>query len=192
MSVPKDSRAVSWLFREVSKLYINLLERGVLIRGGMTIGDISTDPEAPWGPAVVEACHIESTIAEYPRIAFSKSALEYAQTEMDRKEEDHLIARGDDGVWALSPFVWGLKTLRNGQAMLTRKSGKKIKDQLESAHKNIVSSPKIFRKIDWLVYEWDEKVWEVCYENDWGIRTDIGLKRSVTDAFGKTLIRWKS
>lgn len=49
-------------------LQMSLLTKGILVRGGMTTGQLFHDSNLLFGPALVRAHNIEAKIARYPRI----------------------------------------------------------------------------------------------------------------------------
>jgi hypothetical protein len=51
------------------------LERGFLIRGGITIGQLYHSDGIVFGPALVRAVHLESKLAVYPRVIFDPESL---------------------------------------------------------------------------------------------------------------------
>lgn len=91
----------------VDALAWNLLNLGLLVRGAITIGGIHNDDDIVFGLAVNEAYRLESTVARYPRIVLSRSALAAARQwagEHDtwRTYETSRLRRGADGVWHLN------------------------------------------------------------------------------------------
>ena len=165
MSVAPDSFAVSKLFIRLAKLTIKLMEHGVWIRGGMSKGLISKRINTPWGPAIVEAYKVESEVAKYPRLALSKSALDFIHNHMNKKHEDGLIVRdSDDGVWSLSPITWALRSSYGHPPMLTEQLAMRIKENLDEVHKETVDNPGVFQKIDWLCDHWSK---HITPKDDW-------------------------
>jgi hypothetical protein len=53
-----------------------LAASGVLVRGGITVGDIFATPARVFGPALIEAYEIESRVAVHPRLVVSRNALD--------------------------------------------------------------------------------------------------------------------
>ena len=94
---------------------IECLNRGILIRGGLTIGDVHVgfDGSGPvFGPAMVRAYEIEQTEAVYPRVAIDEAAIEaflsdrFLWQEGQFDENDFEMARryiavGEDGSYFL-------------------------------------------------------------------------------------------
>ncbi|MDE0984749.1 MAG: hypothetical protein OSA52_08840 [Yoonia sp.] len=187
MSVDLDSFTVSKLFVQLAKLTVTLMGEGVWIRGGMSKGLISRRQSTPWGPAIVEAYRVESELAKNPRLALSKSALDFVRNQMDQKQEDGLILRDSDGVWSLSPMTWALRSSYGQPPMLTEYLAMRIKRHLEEAHQQTVDNPGVFQKIDWLCDHWNKHVWLEQNRPDFDCRTSTRKRSGLYDAFGEEI-----
>ena len=87
-----------------------LLEFGMLIRGGTTVGNVSVGEGRVFGPAFVQAYRLESSLAVSPRIVIDPGVIEAirghlrgagstrTKTELIAGLRDH-VRLGDDGVW---------------------------------------------------------------------------------------------
>ncbi|MBW6528975.1 hypothetical protein KZ813_19215 [Sphingomonas sp. RHCKR7] len=87
-----------------------LVEFGMLIRGGTTVGDIHMDERRAFGPAFIRAYTLESSLAGAPRIVIDPAVVERIREHLhsvgsrakkrtlieDLKSHLHL---GDDGIW---------------------------------------------------------------------------------------------
>lgn len=67
------------LFLSVAQLAMALLDLGVLIRGGVSLGPLYHDAGVVFGPALVEAYHLESRCAKFPRILVSEAVFNASQ-----------------------------------------------------------------------------------------------------------------
>ncbi|NIJ22056.1 hypothetical protein FHS95_003767 [Sphingomonas naasensis] len=87
-----------------------LLEAGVLIRGGTTVGDMVLDERRAFGPAFVRAYRLESGLANAPRIVIDPAVIEQVRGHLkavpSRSTKRNLIEDlkshlrlGDDGIW---------------------------------------------------------------------------------------------
>ncbi|MGH2612804.1 MAG: hypothetical protein ACRDFB_07115, partial [Rhabdochlamydiaceae bacterium] len=87
-----------------------LINHGILLRGGITIGDVYIDKQTIFGPAFIAAYDIESKLANYPRIVISPELIREMKSNSLLKASHHdfeqeleyirgLAARGDDGIW---------------------------------------------------------------------------------------------
>ncbi len=56
---------------------IDLLDNGILVRGGVTVGQLIHDEQKCFGPAMNEAYTMESDEAIYPRILINKNVLDF-------------------------------------------------------------------------------------------------------------------
>lgn len=106
-------RPSSILFSELIALVfaqIELISQKILIRGGMTLGNIAIEHGNVFGPAMIDAHEIESKFAIYPRIALSPFLIGEAKAnhllwKMHHTAEDELasykelISCDSDGIW---------------------------------------------------------------------------------------------
>lgn len=105
--------SVGLLFHELIDLVHaqgELVKDGVLLRGGVSYGQISLSGTRVFGPAFISAYELEARIALYPRIVvdpillseFHKDPLLKSAWNAPEEEEAYisqLIRRGDDGIW---------------------------------------------------------------------------------------------
>lgn len=101
------------LFQEILDLahaQAGLIEHGILLRGGMAIGDVQIEPNNVFGPGLVKAYNLESTFAVYPRIVIDPELLRESRSSLLLKSEIHtpeedsryvhdLLCCGDDNFW---------------------------------------------------------------------------------------------
>ena len=87
-----------------------LSDSGNLIRGGVTLGQISISSNRVFGPGFIEAYDIESKYARYPRIIVSQKALkeledtdrplsECSDRSYDKEYVRQNLRQADDGFW---------------------------------------------------------------------------------------------
>ena len=95
----------------VNKLYLKMLELGTLARGGISVGSMYHDDGMAFGPAFLDAYHLENTVARYPRIVLGKRTLDEIQS-LAAKDEgrkhhslEKWLCRDDDGVVYLDQFA---------------------------------------------------------------------------------------
>jgi hypothetical protein len=105
--------SVGLLFQELIDLVHaqgELIQKSVLIRGGVSYGPIYLLGTRVFGPAFISAYELESRFALYPRIVvdpillaeFHKDPLLRSAQNTPKGEEEYisrLIRRGDDGIW---------------------------------------------------------------------------------------------
>lgn len=100
------------LFHEILDLVYaqaDLIREGVLIRGGVSYGDVLVSEARVFGPAVISAYETESKYALYPRIVIAPEVLielkknpllgSHNTLEYECEEVRKLLCRGDDGLW---------------------------------------------------------------------------------------------
>jgi len=112
----------------------NLAAEGVLIRGGVTMGDLLTDPNENlvFGPALVRSYELENKRAIYPRIVIDRELAREA-TKTVRNLFDTLILRGEDGTFFLD-YLCGILTLQ-----LTPPMAPDVRDRLVRDHRQTIA-----------------------------------------------------
>lgn len=63
---------------DIIHIQLDLAARGIILRGGVSIGELVHEKEIVFGPAMIRAYELENDIAFYPRIIVDKNLLEYA------------------------------------------------------------------------------------------------------------------
>jgi hypothetical protein len=146
-----------------------LFDEGILLRGGITVGDVALSYGQLFGPAVVRAYAIESQIARFPRVVVGEEVLNELRTnpalvvhdpEYDLKETRRLLRRDFDGEY----FVDYLRVIeqelddRSEYPALLGKHDEFIKRGL----KRYRSKPSILAKYKWLreYHRYTTKKWE--------------------------------
>ena len=74
-----DPGSVIAVIGGIQSLIKRLIIKGYLLRGGLTYGDIYHDSNVIFGPAMINAYDLESTLAIYPRIIIDKEIIEFGR-----------------------------------------------------------------------------------------------------------------
>ncbi|MGC9986314.1 MAG: hypothetical protein ABSF35_22175 [Polyangia bacterium] len=182
------AEALSAVFQETCNLLHaqgELVNQGVLIRGGMTCGKVLFDNEGAFGPGFIEAYDIEKDFAIYPRIAVSpgllKAVLEGSPEFVCEHEPQSeagwirkMLQRGDDGVWFID-YLGAFRDELNDPATYPnylrshRDIILKLADQLET-HGPALSS--LALKANWLARYHNRTVARV---KDWLLEQGVTL-----------------
>jgi hypothetical protein len=102
-----------------------LLEFGVLIRGGTTVGDIHMDARRAFGRGFIRAYRLESSLASAPRIVIDPAVIEQVREHLravgSRTRKRDLIEDlkshlrlGDDGIWFID-YIKSVSLLNDPQ-----------------------------------------------------------------------------
>lgn len=101
------------LFQEIISLVHaqgELIDFDIVVRGGITIGEIFISENIVFGPGVIKAYELENKYAKYPRIILDPELIhEYKNNNLlkaqwhDLQEESEILTsmlkQGDDGMW---------------------------------------------------------------------------------------------
>lgn len=81
-----EQSGVFWMINAIALTIISLAERGFLLRGAVTIGDLHHTRQHVVGPAMVRAYEMESREARYPRVIVDPAVLSLARR---HRQENH-------------------------------------------------------------------------------------------------------
>ena len=109
-----ERSGVFWMINAIALTIISLADRGFLLRGAVTIGDLYHTRNHVVGPAMVHAYEMESQIARYPRVIVDPAVIRLARR---RRNEDHspddeegyirsFIAEDTDGQLFIDYISW--------------------------------------------------------------------------------------
>jgi hypothetical protein len=147
----------------------NLLQLGVLVRGGVTLGGMHHDDRIVFGVGVNDAYRLESIVAKVPRIVLGSRAMEAAnrfatESEIFNPYIRSRLLRDKDGVWYLN-YLRDLRTFnrKNPNTPEIRESlfyiiGQSIRQFIQKKMDETVEQPDIYAKIEWLALYWNREV----------------------------------
>lgn len=138
----------------------SLMEFGILVRGGITIGDVATSEGRAFGPAFVRAYDLESSLASSPRIIVDPIVIEHirehvgnvsgkAQKRSIIEELKRHIRLGGDGLWFVDYLASVSITMGDPQevesAML------RFKDSIVAKANALHTDSLVLPKLLWLI-----------------------------------------
>lgn len=74
-----DSSDIYLLLLEVADIQLTMIEKGILLRGGITCGKLCHHDNLVYGPAMIEAYDLETSVAIYPRVVFDNKIFNMIQ-----------------------------------------------------------------------------------------------------------------
>lgn len=175
----------SALLAMLAKIGTELLAQGILLRGAVTIGKMYVDKNAQsmkaFGPAVIEAYHLEEEQANYPRIILSRRLIKELRyplsTDKQRQPYHQYLRRFDDGLVGFNQLTF-LEIMQNTDKVLPKK---KLREKLEKARQVIITgldenmcNIKAFAKYAWLKEEFNKVASEM--EKSSGVQIEINIK----------------
>ena len=109
-----EESAVFWLLNQIAFCVIDLVERGFLVRGALTVGELLHTSKYLVGPAMVEAYELESKVAKFPRVLVDEKILAVARSARQEhhgadEEEEYVRAflrNDEDGFLFLDYVSW--------------------------------------------------------------------------------------
>lgn len=147
-----------------------LLDIGVLLRGGVTIGNVHHDDEIVFGVGINRAYHLENKFADTPRVLLDDKVMEACgvYAENDEVAAVYLNARvlkDTDGHHFLN-FLLNVSLFNQSgnPADLSLRAhelfvdGTRIRDELQKMLDESLDDPRVYRKVRWIAELWNDHV----------------------------------
>lgn len=97
--------SVFWLLLDIIHIQLEMARKGILMRGGVAVGQLCHIDKIVYGPAMVEAFELENKTAIYPRVIISEQVFRTAIQYPGNSPMEDLELIGDlvkqdlDGLW---------------------------------------------------------------------------------------------
>jgi hypothetical protein len=169
MSENASTKGLSHLLQMVAALTLDLLDEGMMVRGGMAKGDLHHSDKVVLGPALLGAYRIESTIARYPRVVLDRS------THLDSNQSRENLAYASDGPVFVDFLATFAVERSDPQYDFMRTIAKNCHQSVERMLHESIYDPKHFEKLKWLATYWNDSLTKGDLER-------INLPFSKTDA----------
>ena len=157
--------SLSTLIANLSFVGSKFMMDGILIRGGITIGKIiHNETGVVFGQGLIDAYHLESKAAKYPRIILSDkliSKLNYPlETKRDRFPYHQYLKRFSDGCVGFHQLIY-FQVLQSWEKMSKPKLDAnlyKVKKTILEGLDNSFEHPDIHEKYTWLKTEYSKLI----------------------------------
>lgn len=168
LSATDDAEGFWHLLLSVDALTWNLLQMGVLVRGGITIGGMLHTEHLVFGVGVNEAYRMESMVAKVPRVALSKTAVQAAEGfaiggEIWNTYKNSRLLRDKDGVWFLN-YLNDLRAFNSQSGTSTTHPmhmiGNWIRNHIQTMVDTTLDRPDVYSKLEWLGRYWNYEIAE--------------------------------
>ncbi|MDX0469734.1 hypothetical protein GOC67_28810 [Sinorhizobium medicae] len=157
------------LLLSMEALAWNLLQAGVLVRGGVTVGGVHHDEQIVFGVGVNEAYRLESTVAKMPRIVLGSRAVTAAlifsaQAEYAKVYLQARLRRDRDGVWFLNYLTEiGVFNGQDPDGPDMREHpffdvGESIRKIIQDKVDSTLDQPDVYVKVEWLAQYWNREI----------------------------------
>jgi hypothetical protein len=168
----KLNETFSTLIANIADMGNFLLRKGILIRGGITVGNLYHDENGVvYGSALIESYNLESTTAIYPRIILSKRLIDSLNYPLVRKADRYpyhqYISRFNDGCVGFHQMTV-LQVAQNSSVITQEALKKRLRESKSTIIKGLddnFDNPNVFKKFQWLRDEYNKLIiLDNCYE----------------------------
>jgi hypothetical protein len=161
-----------------------LLEKGILFRGGLTVGNvIHNENGTVFGQGLIDAYKLESSSAKYPRIILSDKLIKHLnyplETKRNRYPYHQYVYRFEDGCVGFHQMVY-YQVVESWTEM----TNAKLKTSLEKVRKVIINGldttferTDVFQKYNWLKKQYDKLI--ILNDFDFDTKTEENVKMKI-------------
>jgi hypothetical protein len=163
-----------------------LLEKGILFRGGLTIGNIiHIDNGTVFGQGLIDAFMLETRSAKYPRIVLSDKLLKELnyplETKRNRYPYHQYLVGYDDGCVGFHQLIY-YQVIESWTEMtpeLLTKSLSKVRNVIISGLDSSFEKPEVFEKFKWLKEQYNKL--KILNDFNFETKTEEHIKQKIRD-----------
>lgn len=163
-----------------------LLEKGILFRGGLTIGNIiHIDNGTVFGQGLIDAFMLETRSAKYPRIILSDKLLRELnyplETKRNRYPYHQYLDRYDDGCVGFHQLIY-YQVIESWTEMtpeLLTESLSKVRKVIISGLDSSFEKPEVFEKFKWLKEQYNKLI--ILNDFDFKTKTEEHIKQKIRE-----------
>lgn len=163
-----------------------LIEKGILFRGGLTIGNIlHNDNGTVFGQALIDAYQLETKSAKYPRIVLSDKLIRELNYPIDTKRNrfpyHQYIDRFEDGCIGFHQMIY-YQVIESWTEMTSEKminSLEKVRKTIINGLDNSFENPDVFEKYKWLKDQYNKLI--ILSDFDFQTKSDENIKKKIRE-----------
>lgn len=163
-----------------------LLEKGILFRGGLTIGNIiHIDNGTVFGQGLIDAFMLETRSAKYPRIVLSDKLLNELNYPIETKGNSYpyhqYLERYDDGCVGFHQLIY-YQVIESWIEMtpeLLTESLSKVRKVIINGLDSSFEKPEVFEKFKWLKEQYNKLI--ILNDFDFVTKTEEHLKQKIRE-----------
>jgi hypothetical protein len=168
----------STLVTTLAYIGAKLVERGILFRGGLTIGNLlHHDNGTVFGQALIDAYQLETKSAKYPRIVLSDKLLKELNYPLEIKKDRFLyhqyIERYEDGCVGFHQMIY-YQVIDSWAEMTSERmieSLIKVRRTIINGLDNSFENPDVFEKYKWLKDQYNKLI--ILRDDDENVKKKI-------------------
>lgn len=177
---------VSTLIVNLAYIGTVLLEKGILFRGGLTIGNIiHIDNGTVFGQGLIDAFMLETRSAKYPRIILSDKLLKELnyplETKRNRYPYHQYLDRYVDGCVGFHQLIY-YQVIESWTEMtpeLLAESLNKVRKVIISGLDSSFEKPEVFEKFKWLKEQYNKLI--ILSDFDFETKTEEHIKQKIRE-----------
>lgn len=167
MSAARNEQGLLNLFLILEQLARDLLAEGYFLRGGIVRGLLYHDNRMVFGKALIDAYHLESKVARFPRIMITRDVVRDTNNFFLPQTFGSLICRADDGPYFLHVLRrlgrdasddWQPDELQPADQTEALEPYRLMSMRIQQRFEEATDNPSHFEKVQWFARYWNESL----------------------------------
>lgn len=178
ISTASNENGLLHALHALKELSLRMLEKGYFVRGALVHGGLFHEKQTVFGPALLEAYRLESSVARFPRIMINRDVIDRVQMSGRKQEFSAYIDQAADGPYAVNLFHGITDAEHPTRQTRLLPVLEEISARVEQRLNEAVDNPSHFEKAQWFARYWNSKI------PNWASSTCVisgpGLEKPVT------------
>jgi hypothetical protein len=169
LSAENSLAGISHILHALEELSLAILQAGFFIRGALVKGRLYHDSQMVFGEALVNAYHLESQVARFPRVMVTSEIIDELPELINTGKTDWSFRwsfeSADDGPWHLDVLKSVVQTVENESKANPGKYNRDVfetyaamRTQIQRRLSDATDNPQHYEKVRWLANYWNERV----------------------------------
>jgi hypothetical protein len=179
ISAKATENGLRHILSTLQDLSFRLLRMGFFVRGGLVRGQLVHEENTIFGPALLDAYHLESAVAKFPRIMISRDVMTDIRAASIAEELQVFAVQSPDGPFSVNMLAHATKSATEDYRSFLLPQLKQIADQVKRRLDEATDNPSHFEKVHWFARTWNARL------PDWASECEIsgpGLERPLSRA----------
>jgi hypothetical protein len=102
ISTKSNDEGLETILWALKSLSFKLLDMGYFVRGGLVRGALFHQQNTVFGPAFLDAYHLESAVAKFPRIMINRAVMDDIRNSLKNSRLEKFVSQSSDGPYAVN------------------------------------------------------------------------------------------
>jgi hypothetical protein len=158
ISTKTTEEGLEHILAALRNLSFRLLRMGYFVRGGLVRGQLVHEENTVFGPALIDAYHLESAVAKFPRIMISRDVMNDIRTSSTTEQLPRLVIQSVDGPFSVNVLAEAHEDTPDEYQSFLLPQMQNIAIQIGARLDEATDNPSHYEKVHWFARTWNESI----------------------------------